>query len=208
MLPLYPNNIRFPVLTLLLIFINISVFIYLLTLNEIQLTQTYYRYGVVPVIIFKQDRLLQLITYGFIHDNLMHLLGNMWLLWISGSILESTKSKIFYIFFVFLAAIVTALIYIMANNNSTTILVGLSGAIAGVMGYVFVKGNNTVKTYIIPFFFLDINVKVLFVFWLVIQCLLMVYFPTPEVSITSHIAGFMLGVLVGLIDITVKKESF
>ncbi|NLB88079.1 MAG: rhomboid family intramembrane serine protease [Syntrophomonadaceae bacterium] len=208
MLPLYPNDIKFPVLTLSIIFMNIGIFIFLLTLNQFQLVQTYYRYGVVPVIIFTQERFIQLITYGFIHDNVMHLLGNMWLLWLSGSILESTKSKIFYIFFVFLAAIVTALIYIMANNNSTTILVGFSGAIAGIMGYVFVTANNTIRTYIFPLFIVNINVKVLFVLWLVIQCLLMIYFPTSEVSVISHIAGFTLGVLVGLMDFTVKKKIF
>lgn len=76
------------------------------------------------------------------------------------------------------------------------------------MGYVFATANNTVRTYIFPLFIVDINVKVLFILWLVVQCLLMIYFPTPEVSVISHIAGFILGVLVGLVDFTVKNESF
>lgn len=193
-------------LTLLLIFVNISVFIYLLTLNETQLTQSYYRYGVVPVIIFKQDQLLQLITYGFIHDNFWHLLGNMWLLWISGSILESNKSKMFYIFLIFLAAIVTAFIYIMVNDNSTTILVGLSGAIAGIMGYVFVTANNTIRTYIFPLFIVDVNVKILFIAWLIVQFLLMVHYPQSEVAFISHITGFALGVGVGLLTFLASEE--
>lgn len=111
MIPLYTNSIKFPALTLILIVINLIIFIYLLTLNESQLTQVYYQYGIVPALYLKQGNYLNFITYGFIHDNYLHLLGNMWLLWLSGSIFESYKAKYFYIVIVIFSVDMTGLVF-------------------------------------------------------------------------------------------------
>ena len=62
---------------------------------------------------------------------------------------------------------------------------------------MFATANNTVRTYIFPLFIVDINVKVLFILWLIIQCLLMAYYPQSEVAFISHITGFVVGAGMG-----------
>lgn len=197
MLPLYPNNIRFPVITIMLISINILVFMYLSMLTPVQLTQVYNQYGVIPALCY--DQRIRFLTYGFIHDHFSHLIGNMWLLWISGSVLESRQSRTFYVVIVVLSAIVTSLIFCLTNPENRQVLIGLSGAIAGIIGCVFVIADNTIRTYIFPAFIVDINVKVLAATWFSIQCFLMILNPQSEVAFISHVSGFLFGTGVGLL---------
>jgi len=197
LLPLYPNNIKFPIFTIILITINILVFIYLSTLTPTQLTQVYCQYGIMPALCFKQG--ISFLTYGFIHENFLHLLGNMWLLWLSGSILETNRTKALYIAIIIISAIITGVAFCLTNTGSTRILIGLSGAIASVIGYVFVVANNTVRTYIFPVFIVDINVKVLSAIWLAMQCFFMVLHPQSEVAFISHIVGFVVGAGMGVL---------
>ena len=123
----------------------------------------------------------------------------MWLLWLSGSILETYRTKAFYIAIFVFSAVITGIAFCLVNTGSTQILIGLSGAIASVIGYVFATANNTIRTYIFPVFIMDINVKVLFILWLVIQCLLMAYYPQSEVAFISHITGFVVGAGMGVL---------
>lgn len=197
MLPLYPNNIRFPILTIILITINILVFIYLSTLTPAQLTQVYNQYGVIPALFYDQG--FRFLTYGFIHDRFLHLIGNMWLLWLSGSILETNRAKALYIAIMIFSAVITGAAFCLANTGSTRILIGLSGAIASAIGYVFATANNTVRTYIFPVFIIDVNVKALSTIWLAIQCFLMAYYPQSEIAFISHITGFVVGAGMGVL---------
>jgi len=203
LIPLYPNNIRFPALTMLLIATNILIFIYLSTLNQSQLTQVYYQYGIMPALCFNQK--INFLTYGFIHDHLPHLLGNMWLLWLSGSILETYRTKAFYIAIFVFSAVITGIAFCLVNTGSTQILIGLSGAIAGIIGCIFVTADNTVRTYVFPVFIVDFNVKFLAATWFAIQCLLMILNPQSEVAFISHVTGFMIGAGAGIFAEGVKK---
>lgn len=205
MIPLYPNNIRFPALTMLLIATNILIFIYLSTLNQNQLTQVYYQYGIMPALCFNQK--INFLTYGFIHDHLPHLLGNMWLLWLSGSILETYRTKAFYIAIFVFSAVITGIAFCLVNTGSTQILIGLSGAIAGIIGCIFVTADNTVRTYVFPVFIVDFNVKFLAATWFAIQCLLMILNPQSEVAFISHVTGFMIGAGAGILPRELRKST-
>lgn len=188
---------------MLLIATNILIFIYLSTLNQNQLTQVYYQYGIMPALCFNQK--INFLTYGFIHDHLPHLLGNMWLLWLSGSILETYRTKAFYIAIFVFSAVITGIAFCLVNTGSTQILIGLSGAIAGIIGCIFVTADNTVRTYVFPVFIVDFNVKFLAATWFAIQCLLMILNPQSEVAFISHVTGFMIGAGAGIIAEGVKK---
>jgi len=188
---------------MLLIATNILIFIYLSTLNQSQLTQVYYQYGIMPALCFNQK--INFLTYGFIHDHLPHLLGNMWLLWLSGSILETYRTKAFYIAIFVFSAVITGIAFCLVNTGSTQILIGLSGAIAGIIGCIFVTADNTVRTYVFPVFIVDFNVKFLAATWFAIQCLLMILNPQSEVAFISHVTGFMIGAGAGIFAEGVKK---
>jgi len=188
---------------MLLIATNILIFIYLSTLNQNQLTQVYYQYGIMPALCFNQK--INFLTYGFIHDHLPHLLGNMWLLWLSGSILETYRTKAFYIAIFVFSAVITGIAFCLVNTGSTQILIGLSGAIAGIIGCIFVTADNTVRTYVFPVFIVDFNVKFLAATWFAIQCLLMILNPQSEVAFISHVTGFMIGAGAGILPRELRK---
>ena len=68
----------------------------------------------------------------------MHILGNMWFLWIFGDNIEDYLGHFTYLLFYLLSGVAAALAYIALDAGSNVPTVGASGAIAGVMGAYFV----------------------------------------------------------------------
>ena len=139
-----------------------------------------------------------LLRAGFIHENFLHLLG------ICASLVKrlnpgNVSDKSLYIAIFVFSAVITGIAFCLVNTGSTQILIGLSGAIASVIGYVFATANNTVRTYIFPVFIIDVNVKALSAIWLAIQCFLMAYYPQSEIAFISHITGFVVGAGMGVL---------
>lgn len=124
-----------PVFTWLFIFINIAVFLYQTTLNEIALNDFIMQYGAVPSIITSWQNLVSLFTSMFLHGGWMHLIGNMLFLYVFGDNIEarlgSMKFLLFYICW-WLAA--HALQIIFTGADSTIPSIGASWCIAAVLG--------------------------------------------------------------------------
>ena len=74
------------------------------------------------------------ITSMFLHGSWMHLLGNMWFLWLFGNNIEDSMTRPRYVAFYLLAGIGAALAQVFADPTSEIPMVGASGAISGVMG--------------------------------------------------------------------------
>src|SRR5437763_1122051 len=70
----------------------------------------------------------------FLHGSPIHLIGNMWFLWIFGNKIEDHFGHALYPFFYLLCGVVSSMAHIYANPDSTLPAIGASGAIAGVMG--------------------------------------------------------------------------
>ena len=79
-----------------------------------------------------------LITSMFLHGSWMHVIGNMWYLWIFGDNVEDRVGHGRFIVFYLLCGIVAALGQTAIDPSSTLPTIGASGAIAGVMGAYFV----------------------------------------------------------------------
>src|ERR1700730_16120262 len=92
------------------------------------------RSGLVPA----DFRPLTLVTSMFLHGSWMHVIGNMWYLWIFGDNVEDRVGHGRFIFFYLLCGIAAALGQILIAPDSTLPTIGASGAIAGVMGAYFV----------------------------------------------------------------------
>jgi len=84
-------------------------------------------YGLVP------DRMVlrSLVTCIFLHGGWMHLIGNMWFLWVFGNNIEDALGHFQYLVFYLLCGVAAGLAHVVANLNSPVPTIGASGAIAG-----------------------------------------------------------------------------
>ena len=123
--------------TLVLIGANVLVFLYELSLglNSRQMNHFIAAYGIVP----DELRPVTILTSMFIHGGWLHILGNMWFLWIFGRGVEDVLGHAKYLIFYFACGIAAGLVHIIVNANSPVPTVGASGAIAGVMGAYLIK---------------------------------------------------------------------
>ena len=74
------------------------------------------------------------LTSMFLHGSWMHLLGNMWFLWLFGNNIEDSMTRPRFVVFYLLCGLAAALLQVVADPASAVPMVGASGAISGVMG--------------------------------------------------------------------------
>jgi hypothetical protein len=84
-----------------------------------------------------------LITANFLHGGWLHLIGNMWFLWLAGAVLEDTWGRLIYPAFYMIAGVLALQVHAMVNVGSMTPTIGASGAIAGLMGAFLVRFPTT-----------------------------------------------------------------
>lgn len=99
----------------------------------------YRKWGFIPA----QMSFLGLLTYMFIHSGWLHLLGNLFFLYLTGPFIEDVWGRMIYSIFYLSAGFVAALMFAWHYPSFSGPLVGASGAIAGVMGAFLVRYWNT-----------------------------------------------------------------
>ena len=93
------------------------------------------KYAFVPA----HQTFLSLITANFLHGGWLHLIGNMWFLWLAGALLEDTWGRMIYPAFYMIAGILALQVHAMSSPGSLVPTIGASGAIAGLMGAFLVR---------------------------------------------------------------------
>jgi len=88
-------------------------------------------------------RALSYITANFLHGGWLHLIGNLWFLWLAGFILEDTWGRVIYPIFYLVAGAAALTFHAWANPGSTIPTIGASGAMAGLMGAFLVRFPKT-----------------------------------------------------------------
>jgi membrane associated rhomboid family serine protease len=136
---------------------------------------------------------LSLLASLFFHANLIHLLGNMWFLWIFGDNVEDRFGHIGYLALYLVGGIIASVGYVVSTPNSITPTLGASGAIAAVMGsYLVFYPRARIVTVILPLIFLPFLVPatVLLGFWFILQ-----FFTAQSsgVAWVAHVVGFVFG---------------
>lgn len=143
---------------------------------------------------------LSVISHMFLHGGWMHLISNMWFLWIFGNNVEDSMGHIRFVFFYFLCGLAAATIQSMTNPSSIIPMVGASGAIGGVMGaYVLLYPRVKVHLLIwLGFFVTTFAVPAFWMlgYWFLIQ--LLGGFSSfgrsgGGVAFWAHIGGFVTG---------------
>jgi rhomboid family protein len=190
-----------PYITSTIIILNALAWLFEVSLDPNDLNRFLTIYGVVPAYFSAPT----LITSMFLHGSWMHVIGNMWYLWIFGDNVEDRLGHGRFIVFYLLCGIAAALGQVFMDPTSTLPTIGASGAIAGVMGAYFVLYPHsrvlTLVPWIIIWEVIELPAWVLLGFWFLIQL-----FSAGTIAVTSsshgsggvafaaHVAGFLVGV--------------
>jgi membrane associated rhomboid family serine protease len=187
--------------------VNILVFVYELSLGD-TLNRFVFTYGLVPARLSLSDPsshfnfgqlALSLVTFMFLHGGVLHLLGNMWSLFIFGDNVEDRIGHGRYLLFFLLCGWASGLSHVFLNFNSQVPTIGASGAIAGVMGAYFILFPNARILALVPivFFFtiLEIPAAIFIGIWFLFQFLSATGTQAKGIAWWAHIGGFIFGII-------------
>jgi len=216
MFPLRDENpsLTTPFVTRALIVINVVVFVYELTLGP-GVNGFVAAFALVPrsfeLALRGQEPLsaaaIPLFTSLFLHGGWMHLIGNMWYLWIFGDNIEDRLGHVWFAAFYLAGGVFAGLIHVFTNAGSNLPTVGASGAIAGVLGAYAAAFPRARVITLLPLFpvFPVVPIPALFLlgFWFLMQfaigTLTLGSSLSGGVAWWAHIGGFAFGYLVMLV---------
>jgi hypothetical protein len=199
-----------PIINLLLIAANVTAFFYELSLGR-GLNRLFMLYGVVPARVLAWPHshaslavlLTPFVTSMFLHAGWLHLIGNMWYLWIFGHGVEDRLGHLRYLVFYMLCGFGAGIVQTLMSTDSRIPSIGASGAIAGVLGaYIVTHPMARVLTLVPIIFFIQIieipafivlGVWFLFQFLAGTASLQETPAATGGIAVWAHIGGFMLG---------------
>jgi membrane associated rhomboid family serine protease len=146
---------------------------------------------------------LHVITSMFLHGSWMHLLGNMWFLWLFGNNIEDSMTRGRFVVFYLVCGLAAALLQTLVNPSSIVPMVGASGAISGVMGaYLILYPRVRVFTMVpLGFFMTSVALPAwaMLLYWAFLQFASGLLSSTVEsqggVAFWAHVGGFLAGVL-------------
>lgn len=219
MMPLRDINptYRFPVVTVVIIGLNVAVYIVELLYDVTgQLDLFIASYAVIPYELTRgvdlpppslQPAFLTIFTAMFMHGGFLHIFGNMLYLWIFGNNVEDNMGHIRFVIFYLACGVTAAMAQVAVDPTARVPTLGASGAIAGVLAaYLVLHPRAQVETLLFLYPFIRIvRLPALIVlgFWIVIQLfqgVLSLGVPqTGGVAWFAHLGGFMAGlILVGI----------
>jgi len=203
-----------PVAVWILILANAFVFLLELGMPEPVLNEFFRLFGIVParythpawaeIFGFPADDYWPFLTSMFLHGGWMHIIGNMWTLWIFGDNVEDRMGPVRFTIFYLLCGIAAGIVHMGLNPQSTIPTVGASGAIAGVMGAYFFLFPHSRVIVLLPVLFLPFFFEVPAVTYLGFWALSQVFSGTlslagPQnvggVAWWAHVGGFAAGLV-------------
>jgi membrane associated rhomboid family serine protease len=201
-----------PVVTIVIIVVNILVFLFEWSLDDYSRNTFIELYGLVP----DHFQWTNIFTSMFLHGGWLHVLGNMWFLWIFGDNIEDILGHGKYLIFYLLCGVVAALTQVAMSPGSRVPMVGASGAIAGVMGAYVVKFPRArIETLVFIVIFItrfDVPAWFMLIYWFVTQ----VFSGVGSIGVTqasqggtaylAHVGGFIAGIV--LIKTLGTKERY
>jgi len=195
--------------TMLIIAVNLALFFYEASLPPRQLEFLIRNYAIIPSHYLAPGRysleqlLWPLVTAMFLHGGWLHVIGNMWYLWVFGDNVEDQMGRWNFLLFYLLAGLVGNVAHIIADPFSRMPTIGASGAVAGVLGaYLVLFPRARVLALIPVLIFITITEvpAVIFIFlWFLLQLvngLATLGVPTQAtagVAWWAHIGGFLTG---------------
>ncbi len=204
MIPLRDRNPHkgTPVINIVIITVCSIVWLYEVSLDEYELNHFIYSYGLVPAEVFINPP--SLLTHMFLHGSWLHIIGNMWFLWVFGDNVEARLGHFRYLVFYILSGLGAALLQTLVSfltGGADVPMVGASGAISGVLGaYVYLFPGARILALVPVFIFLTLMElpAYLFIFlWFLIQVvngvITLPFASMGGVAWFAHIGGFLVG---------------
>ena len=189
-----------PVMTLVIIAVNVFCFLYEMA-HPIYLRDRFIEhYALIP----DQPRLASFVTSMFLHGGWLHLLGNMWFLWVFGSHIEDAMGSAKFLIFYLISGIASAAVQFLTSIGSPVPTIGASGAIAGVMGaFLILYPRVRIVTLIFIIIFvtqLDVPAAFMLIYWFALQLLsglgsLSSVSQAQGIAWFAHVGGFLAGIL-------------
>lgn len=178
-----------PMITFILLTINIVIFMLMYSLgNGSEDTQTLIDFGANYVLKTKNGEYLRLILSAFLHIGVVHLILNMYSLFITGREVEYFYGKVKYIIIYLFSAIMGSL-FTVALSADNTVAAGASGAIFGLLGSILYFGyhyrgyiGNSIISQIIPIVIINLYIG----------------FTTPGIGNAAHIGGLIGGYIISM----------
>jgi membrane associated rhomboid family serine protease len=191
--------VNFPIVTLLLIVANFTVFFFELAGGDDFIS----RWSMVPAQIIAGKDLITLVTSMFLHEGWEHILGNMVFLWAFGPEVEDAMGSVRYVAFYFVGGLIANFAEIAVDPGSTVPSLGASGAIAAVMGaFILAFPRDRIKTVLTVGIFVRITLVpsvLLLGFWFLLQFFGQIGsiadVQNGGVAYMAHIGGFVFGAL-------------
>ena len=197
----------FPFSTLTIIALNAVVFLHELSLGRYGDAEEFFAaYSLTPSNLTHAPSLstfATIFTSMFLHGGWMHIIGNMWFLWIFGRNVEDAVGHIVYVIFYLICGVAAAGAQVALSPDSTVPMIGASGAISGVLGAYFLLLPRARVLVLFPIWIFwrifYVPAVVFLIFWFAIQLLsgLSVQHMdvTGGVAFWAHVGGFIAGML-------------
>lgn len=213
MIPLKDRNptSTAPVVNVLLIVVNVLVFLYQFSLGPEHGERFILANALIPARLVHSlgapgvpvgTALAPLVTSMFLHGGFLHILGNMWFLWIFGDNVEDRLGHFSYLAFYLLCGLGAGILQLLVSFNSGIPMLGASGAISGVLGAYIVMFPRARVLTLVPllffFFTVDLPAMVILGYWFLIQFLsgiesLGMRAGGGGTAWWAHIGGFVMG---------------
>jgi membrane associated rhomboid family serine protease len=201
-----------PLLTLGLIVLNCYVFWKEVNFPPELMEGVFFQLGLVPRAFWDwrwaevhgiDSGFYPLITSQFLHGGVLHLVSNMWSLWIFGDNVEDRMGKVRFIVFYVVVGVAAGLFHLFSAPSSEIPTIGASGAVAGVMGAYFVSFPRSKVEVLIPIFIYPLFVEVPAVFFMIIWFYSQFYSGLAAIGTATqggiawwaHVGGFVTGIL-------------
>lgn len=201
-----------PIVTWGLIGINAAIFLLEMSLDRGSLQAFFYQYGLVPArygnpewaaaVGLSSGNVLPFFTNIFLHGGWLHILANMWMLYIFGPAIEDRMGKGRFLLFYLICGVGASAAHFLVYMQSMVPALGASGAIAGILGafmrlFPMARVIVFLPVFFMPYFF-EVPAFLFALIWFGLQLLqglgaLVVPTSGAGVAWWAHIGGFALG---------------
>lgn len=214
MIPLHDDvpRVHPPIAVVVLIVINVLVFLYEVGLDPHSKVRLFHFFGVVPNRFlnpewaafagYPEASVVPFFSYMFLHGGWLHLILNMWMLWIFGDNIEDVTGHGWFVLFYVLCGLVAVGVHILSDTSSAVPVVGASGAVAGVMGAYMVLYPHGKVQVLVPVFFFPLFFRIPSVLFLGVWgasqflsgVLTIANGAAQSVAVWAHVGGFVAGI--------------
>lgn len=195
-------------MTILLIIANFLVFYQQANMNSAALHKLINVYGLTPVHLtealnqgsLNYTEYIPLASNLFLHGGWLHIIGNMWYLWIFGDNIEDWLGRLSFLLFFLTCGLLANISHVLLDPGSPIPVIGASGAVSGILGaYLVLYPTAKVKTLVPIFIFLqvfEIPAMIFLGFWFFLQLQSGTLGNAgSNIAWWAHIGGFLAGML-------------